>query len=271
MAKLNEALDNEDSNGSGSDDLEVTKITSITTLKEAVYNQINRVPNKHENDLLGEFMSSFNILRSFYGMHNNSMLLLNATKAEVMDRILQKFLDEGLKVDRNSIDALTMAVTTYDFTIALYEFMVLYRFEGVKNFLVNIVVDNQREYVKQFKADVNKKDLRTASLRKIFKNFDDVVVLDRLQLIVDQIVLCEDDGVNSNALAFITRNNEDFLHNSVILNEFDGIACPNFLKFFVLPMQQNSMFKSRMYMAVYEALTSQFEKKTATDDSTQDD
>ena len=176
---------------------------------------------------------------------------------EVLNTVYHSIM-EYLEVDPETFhNTINIREEFREFVIALYEFFVIYRIDGVVNFFVSSIVDNKKDFVKTYKSDIDKKDIATYVERKKIRNFDNVVILESLNKIVADIVVS--DEFKTDVLGSIVKNHEEELHNTYIFGEFESVAVPNlFSKFFANCMEENTV-RSLINVKIYSTLIESFQ------------
>jgi hypothetical protein len=142
----------------------------------------------------------------------------------------------------------------------LYNFMILDKEEHLVNFFTRKIKDNLSHYVKAYKKDINKKDFMVATLRKRYKNFDDVAVIYKVE---DIILSCVDDEIfATDFLDSVFDGETDRIDYPILTEILSAVATNNFITLYfweILSEDNRHLFK--IQHRVTENMANFFDKK----------
>jgi hypothetical protein len=204
-------------------------------LLENIYEQIEKpIMDLYDpTNFIDVFESRYKFLQMRFRETPDFISALNDTRRHFYISIFDKI---------NARFGFTIDLTTemiYPITKALYEFFILNYKENIETFIIQYIQENKKSLVSSF--DDGSKNLDLISLKKIFKNKNDAVVLSNIYRIVDMIINQELPAKNILELIVSADPSEstNFFINRIFIEEemevdvekgFSGIFLDNLIR-----------------------------------------
>ena len=183
-------------------------------LLESILEQIKNPLNSSygNSDYLEIFRMRYNYLKEAYGSNKNFIKKLKELKYkiyfEIFDEIVRKFNLEY------SPSNLSIEDCVYD----LYSFFVLNYKDNIVDYIINIIIKEKKNLVKDLKHAKYSKSIGCSSLKKIFKYKEDAIILSNITNIINNIVNLERD--NLDVISDICENDFNEVSNYNIYQYF---------------------------------------------------
>jgi hypothetical protein len=166
-------------------------------LLENIYDQIETpiLDLYDPTNFIDVFESRYKFLSVRFKDTPDFIIALNDTRRHfyisIFDKVCNKF---GFEIDLTT-------ERTYVITKVLYEFFILNYKENILNFITEYITENKKSLVASF--DDGSKNLDLVSLKKVFKNKNDAVILSNIYRIID--IITRQELSAKNILGLITQ------------------------------------------------------------------
>lgn len=202
--------------------------TKFNAIKFQLENLNKIYPSTARNNL-SEFIENLSVISNAMEEKKESEKanILRTYMNDSLKFILQEMKEYmGIDPNSNAFNLIEDLMTTEgrDFVQALYEFLVVYRYENIVNLVFNIIESRIEDLAETYKPQVDRKDISSKTEKKKFKNTNISIIVNKLETIIDDIL--NGSFEISDPITTITKGLEDNWHNSVVLEEMDYISVP---------------------------------------------
>lgn len=189
-----------------------------------------------------------NLLKSYF--YDTIIKILN---------IVKKYLYIDPESTTFKLEEDLIATEGIELASGLYEFLVVYRYENIANYVYQTVITNKEVISLEYKEKVDRKDLSSKSERKKVKKPCYAVIFDQLDLIIKEILMGKYQP--EEVLFAITKDKEDEWHNDVVLTALESVALPKLFTSYIGSLYNSKDIPSELIMQVRSRLVNKLCEK----------
>jgi len=232
---------------------------TVSILTDNLFNQINNSEiTENPNNFLEDILLRFNYLANKHSEEGDILKEINNTRYKVLEE-LASLLISPLNIQFDDIFESTTVTNLENSIAALYNFLIISRFDNTVNFIVNYIFENKVTLAKYFKANTDRKDFDLQTQKKLFSNYDESILIHQLDNIISYIL--EEDHNQEDFLSLMFMNEETKIYNIIITDMFELTELSNVSIYYFSYLKKDSFLRSSLNSIIKSKLTEIFKRK----------